>query len=87
MLSLNPKFDIETGLAKLRDEMHRIQNTKRDFDIQFESSEGKMMKLDSNDHKNDEIEDAKLRQIFDPREKWFNYANRRLTDLQENGKV
>ena len=37
--------DIETGLAKLRYEIHRVQNNKRDFDIEYEGSEGKMMKL------------------------------------------
>ena len=37
--------------------------------------------------KDEEIDEARSRMIFDPERKIFDYAKRRTTDLEENTKV
>ena len=103
IMKLNPKFAVmrrlsvesqerenEIGFSKLRYEVRKRENNKLENEVEYENTDGKMMKIEKDGEikeRDDDIIDAKLRQVYDPIEKVFDYAKKRTTDLQENGKV
>ena len=100
ILKMNPKFavmrrldsevienDIEVGFSKARFEVKKFERNKLEADIEYENADGKKAKIEKGieKEKEDEIMEAMERQVFNPKEKTFDYSKRRTTDLKENG--
>ena len=102
VLKLNPKFavlsrlddesietDIEVAIAKLKYEIRRQEEIELLESVELENVNEKKQRLDveRDSETENEINEAKERQVFDPIRKVFDYTKRRTTDLAENTKV
>ena len=88
--------DVELGLSKLRYEIRNRKEREKDEAYEIGEAERKKPKLDNRLEKkkdekkkvkDNELNEAEERMIFDPMNGIFNYAKRRVTDLRENVKV
>ena len=101
VLRLSPKFavlsrldddsierDIEVGVTKMKYEIKRYEDQKLLDSVELDNS-NKRLKLERNDdyEKDNELNEAKERQIFDPVNLIFDFSKRRATDCPENTKV
>ena len=59
----------------------------KDLLREYQGYENKKRKIEREEIEEDDLIDAKLRQVFGPIGKTFDYAKKRVTDLDENSKV
>ena len=102
ILKLSPKFailskledetierDIEISIAKMKYEIRRQKDMELLDSVDHEFKLDKKAKLDDNceSEVENEINEAKERQVFDPLKKVFDFSKRRATDCVENTKI
>ena len=102
ILKMNPKFavmkrirledietEIEIGFSKIRYEIAKRKTEKLEEGIEFESLDGKKRKIEAgyDNSKESIVEEARLRQVYDPIGKTFDYSKKRVTDLQECAEI
>ena len=98
---MNPKFavlqrlcsdkmenEIEIGFSKMRYEVERRAKMKKIEECEIEESNGKRRKVETDtDSKENLLDEAKERQVYDPLEKTLDMSKKRVTDLQECAEI
>ena len=93
--TIEMEHDVEYCLGKLRYEIRKIEEMIKQVELEETEygfgSQSKKRRIENTltpeEEEAENIEDAKIRQIYDPITKKFNYSNRRVTDLPENNRV
>ena len=95
LVQVEMEQDAEICLGKLRYEIRKIEELIKQLEIEETEfgvgSQHKKRKIENRatqeEEEEESLKDAKLRQIYDPITKKFDYSKRRVTDLPENSRV